>query len=190
MRITGLTSNNVNPGKASARRMKNGNLRYQSDHTLACQNFMWPLSNLENLTVIDYLARTHICRERFSYFSLFSWIFSCFGCHNISSIFWVSKFSILRIPPRKLFQFFQFQTNLASANAAEKSKYPFRLLINDQFLGAGSTVRRCVIKATLLLEKDQWAKIYLFRSLLLYVGMATYVLKRTSGSVMATSIKE
>ena len=190
MRITGLTSNNVNPGKASARRMKNGNLRYQSDHTLACQNFMWPLSNLENLTVIDYLARTHICRERFSYFSLFSWIFSCFGCHNISSIFWVSKFSILRIPPRKLFQFFQFQTNLASANAAEKSKYPFHLLTNNQFLCAWSTVRRCVIKAILLQLKDQCEKICLSRSLLLYVGIARYVLKRTSGSVMATSIKE
>ena len=70
MSITGLTPNNVNPGKARARRTKNGNQRYQSDHTLTCQTFMWPLSNMENLTVIIYLASMHICRAHFSQFSL------------------------------------------------------------------------------------------------------------------------
>ena len=46
-------------GKVSARCTKNGNQRNQIDRTLTSQSFHRPLSNVEVLTVNNYLAETN-----------------------------------------------------------------------------------------------------------------------------------
>ena len=85
--------------------------------------------------------------------------------------------------PRKLFQFFQFQTNLTSPMLTfQELKIPLPLSHKWLILWCVSTVRRCQSNFATWKKTDGQK----FQSLLLYIGKARYVQKRTS--VMATSI--